>query len=147
MEVKIAKVKPIRVAFMRHVGPYEKCGETWGKFCAWAGPRGLLGPQTTVIGISHDDPEVTPPEKIRYDACITVDENFEPEGEVGVQEIKGGDYAVVVNNDPAIGARGRGIDQREEQEQRHCDTLCDIPAFHLSPPAVPGFAHSPSEVR
>ncbi len=100
MEVRIEKIEPIRVAFMRHIGPYEECGKTWAKFCAWAGPRGLFGPNTTVLGISHDDPEVTPPEKIRYDACITVDENFEPEGEVGVQEISGGDYAVIVHHGP-----------------------------------------------
>ncbi len=26
-----------------------------------------------VIGLCYDDPEVTPPEKIRYEACVTVD--------------------------------------------------------------------------
>lgn len=100
MKMKIVKRQPTRVAFVRHIGPYAECGEAWGKLCAWAGRRGLLGPRTTVIGISYDDPEVTPPEKIRYDACVTVDETVEPEGEIGVQTLKGGDYAMTVHNGP-----------------------------------------------
>ena len=52
------------------------------------------------LGISHDDPDVTPADKIRYDACISVDESFQPEGEVGVQGIEGGEYAVVTHRGP-----------------------------------------------
>lgn len=100
MKMKIVKRQPTRVAFVRHIGPYAECGEAWGKLCAWAGRRGLLGPQAAVIGISYDDPEVTPPEKIRYDACVTVDESVEPEGEIGVQTLKGGDYAMAVHCGP-----------------------------------------------
>jgi AraC family transcriptional regulator len=47
----------------------------------------------------HDDPEVTPPDKVRYDACLVVDDRFQPEGEVGLQEI-GGDYAVATHRGP-----------------------------------------------
>lgn len=100
MDVRIENIEPIRVAFVRHVGPYEECEPAWQKLCGWAGPRGLFGPKTTIIGISHDDPEVTPPEKIRYDACITVDDTVEPEGEVNIQVIPGGDYAVATHKGP-----------------------------------------------
>jgi AraC family transcriptional regulator len=100
MEMKIVRREPTRVAFVRHIGPYEDCGEAWGKLCAWAGRRGLLGPQTTVIGISYDDPEITPPEKIRYDACVTVAESVGPEGEIGVQTLRGGDYAMTLHRGP-----------------------------------------------
>lgn len=100
MDVRTETIAPIRVAFMRHVGPYAACGATWDRLCQWAGPRGLFGPQTVFIGISHDDPQVTPPDRIRYDACFTVDETFVPEGEVGVQEIRGGRYAVAIHRGP-----------------------------------------------
>ncbi|MHC4093338.1 MAG: AraC family transcriptional regulator [Planctomycetota bacterium] len=100
MDVRIETREPIRVAFMRHVGPYDQVGATWGKLCAWAGPRGLLGPQTAMLGLCHDDPEVTPPDKIRYDACLPVGGDFEGQGEVGVQEIAGGDYAVTTHRGP-----------------------------------------------
>lgn len=100
MKVEIKKVEPMRVAFMRHVGPYEGCKSTWEKFMTWAGPQGLIRPGTVFLGVCHDDPEVTPAEKIRYDACITVGDDFEPVGEVGVQVIAGGDYAMTTHYGP-----------------------------------------------
>ena len=100
MEAKIEEVKPMRVAFMRHVGPYHEVGGTWEKLMTWAGPRGLLGPQMRCLGICHDDPEVTPADKIRYDACLVVDDRFQPEGDVGAQEVAGGEYAVTTHHGP-----------------------------------------------
>ncbi|MFT4647373.1 MAG: AraC family transcriptional regulator [Glaciecola sp.] len=89
-----------RVAFIRHIGPYQEVGPTWGRFCGMLGPLGLLGPNTKMFGAPHDDPEVTPADKLRYDACVEVDDSFEPQGELGVQELAGGRYAVVVHEGP-----------------------------------------------
>jgi AraC family transcriptional regulator len=100
MEVRIENVQPMRVAFVRHVGPYDQVGRTWQKLCTWAGMRGLFGPNTQLFGISHDDPDVTPPDKLRYDACIVVSDAVQPEGEVGVQEVAGGRYAVAMHRGP-----------------------------------------------
>jgi AraC family transcriptional regulator len=50
------------------------------------------------IGICHDDPDVTPPRKIRYDACVTVDDDFRAQGEIGVQKIAGGEYAMLTHH-------------------------------------------------
>ncbi|HEV3164646.1 MAG TPA: AraC family transcriptional regulator [Isosphaeraceae bacterium] len=100
MDVRIETVSPRRVAFMRHFGPYRQVGETWEKLMAWAGPKELVGPQTMVVGVAHDDPDVTPTDKIRYDACITVDDTFKPEGGVGVQQVGGGDYAITTHRGP-----------------------------------------------
>jgi AraC family transcriptional regulator len=61
-----------------------------------------FSPDALRIGISHDNPEITPPGKLRYDACLTVDESFAGTGtgEVGVQEIAGGEYAVTTHRGP-----------------------------------------------
>jgi AraC family transcriptional regulator len=53
----------------------------------------LLGGDVQFIGICHDDPEVTPPDKLRYDVCVTVDDAFVPQGDIGVQVVAGGAYA------------------------------------------------------
>ena len=90
----------IRIVFLRHVGPYTAVGGTWGRLMAWAGRRGLLGPGMMMIGILHDDPDVTPADKIRYDAAVTVNHAVEPEGEFGVMELAGGRYAVVTHKGP-----------------------------------------------
>jgi len=100
MEVKIARRAPLRVAFMRHVGPYSAVGKTWDRFLPVLGKEGLLGGDTQFIGLCHDDPEVTPPSRARYDACVSVDERFSPTGEIGVQMLAGGEYAVTTHFGP-----------------------------------------------
>ncbi len=100
MDVRIERIPPLLVAFVRHVGPYDQVQTAWERVCMRLGKEGLLGPGTQFIGLCCDDPEVTAPEKIRYDACVTVDEDFVPEGDVGVQTISGGEYAVTTHIGP-----------------------------------------------
>ena len=97
MDVKIQDIEPMRVAFVRHVGAYNQVANAWDTLCTYLGKEGYLGSGSRFIGICYDDPEVTPPEKIRYDACITVDESFVPKDEVAVQTIGGGEYAVTTH--------------------------------------------------
>jgi AraC family transcriptional regulator len=102
MEVRLETLEPMRVAFLRHVGPYGggELAETWDRLLAWAGRRGLLGPRTKFVGIDHDNPHVTPADKLRYDACLATDRPWEPEGEIGCQEIAGGEHAVATHHGP-----------------------------------------------
>ena len=100
MNVTIRNLKPTRVAFMRHIGPYNGVGQTWEKLLMQLGKEGLLGAGTQFIGICHDDPGVTPPAKVRYDACVTVDHTFAASGEIGRQTVPGGDYAVLTHFGP-----------------------------------------------
>ena len=72
MEATVKNLPPRKVAFVRHVGPYNEVGPAWERLCQWAGSKGLLGPGVVMLGLGHDDPEVTPPDKIRYDACIEI---------------------------------------------------------------------------
>lgn len=100
MKVEIKNIEEMRVAFVRHVGPYDQVGEAWDHLCMHLGKAGYLGAGSQFIGICYDDPDVTAPEKIRYDACITVDDSFEPEADIAVQIIGGGEYAVTTHLGP-----------------------------------------------
>ena len=100
MDVRVETVTPMKVAFIRHVGPYDQVGAAWQKLMMWAGPAGMLGPNMKLLGIVHDDQEVTPPERIRYDACLVVRPDFEGQGEIGAQEIGGTDYAIARHTGP-----------------------------------------------
>ncbi|MEE8170544.1 MAG: GyrI-like domain-containing protein, partial [Phycisphaerae bacterium] len=100
IDVRIEERQAIRVAFIRHVGPYDGVGPTWQKMFAWASPLGLVGPGTTPIGLCHDDPDVTPRDRVRYDACLAVDERTQPQSEMGVQEIPAGEFAVAAHHGP-----------------------------------------------
>lgn len=97
MDVTLKSLPAMRVAYLRHVGPYGTSGipRTWVRLVAWCATRGLLQPRPTMVGIAHDHPDVTPPDKCRYDACVQVDAAFRPEGELGVQSLPGGRYACV----------------------------------------------------
>jgi AraC family transcriptional regulator len=85
---------------MRHTGPYQECGPTFQKMMNYCMANKLFGPSSLVIGVGWDDPKTTPPDQIRYDACLTVDESFQPDGEVKVQTLEGGNYAVAAHVGP-----------------------------------------------
>lgn len=98
--VEVKELPAQRIVFLRHVGPYSQVGPTWMRLMTWAGMHGLLGPNSLMIGIVHDDPDVTPSDKIRYDAAVTVTRPVQPEGEFGVTELAGGSYAVIAHRGP-----------------------------------------------
>jgi AraC family transcriptional regulator len=97
MQAEIRTMTPLRVAYLRHTGAYDQCGPTWGRLMGVLGREGQLAGRPMILGLCHDDPESTPPDKIRYDACVVVDESFKPHDGVEVQTIAGGDYAVTVH--------------------------------------------------
>jgi AraC family transcriptional regulator len=98
VEVKV--LPPMRLLFLRHVGPYNQVGATWGRLMTWAGMHGLLGPNMKLFGIVYDDPDVTPPDKVRYEAAVTVGSVAQPEGEFGVMEFAAGSYGVITHKGP-----------------------------------------------
>jgi len=100
MDVRIEQVTAMRVVFIRHVGRYDQVGMTWGRLMSWAGRQGILRKRPKTLGVVHDDPEVTPPDKLRYDACLAVDQSCRGEGEIGVQEIGGASFAVAKHRGP-----------------------------------------------
>lgn len=98
MDVQVKELPSCQVAFVRHIGPYPECGKAWETLCIWAGPQGLFQPGVEFIGLCYDDPDITPADKIRYDACITAEGDIEAEGEIGVQTIDGGLYAMTTHH-------------------------------------------------
>jgi AraC family transcriptional regulator len=105
MEIRIEDLAPMRVAYLRHQGPYETCCQAWGRLYDWAARRNFIGPGTIGVGASYDNPETTPPDKIRYDACLTCGENFVPDGEISVQTLDGGHFVTAIHRGPYQGLR------------------------------------------
>lgn len=102
-DVEIEERDDVRVAFVRHVGPYDRVGEAWGRLMQWAMQRGLFATGVAMYGLSHDDPDVTDPDRLRYDACITVPDDVDREGEVGIQVIPGGRHVRTLHCGPYDG--------------------------------------------
>ncbi|CAG36706.1 AraC family transcriptional regulator [Desulfotalea psychrophila] len=95
MNAKIKEMPEYNVAYVRKMGAYgeETCKQAFAELVQWAEPKGYLR-LGTILGLYWDNPETTPPEKCRTDACITVPDGTLAEGTIGVQLISGGQYAV-----------------------------------------------------
>jgi AraC family transcriptional regulator len=95
---RVEDMPAFTVAYVRHVGPYAGDGglfdRLFGRLGQWAGPRGLIGKDTRWLAIYHDDPHVTPPEKLRLSACLTVPPGTAGERDVSCMEIPAGRCAV-----------------------------------------------------
>ncbi|MCF8369638.1 MAG: AraC family transcriptional regulator [Bacteroidales bacterium] len=102
LEPKFKELKDKKVIYINSKGDYSGRGTeiAWEKVCAFAEKNKLFGWKTEFIGISHDDPNVTDAERLRYDACVTVTKEVKPEGDVGVKTIKGGRYAMFLHKGP-----------------------------------------------
>jgi AraC family transcriptional regulator len=95
MNAEVRELPEYHVAYVRKLGAYgkETCEQAFGELMQWAGPKGLLN-SGVMLGVYWDNPEVTPAEKCRTDACVSVPKGTAPEGQVALQTILGGPYAV-----------------------------------------------------
>ncbi|MBN1541970.1 AraC family transcriptional regulator [candidate division KSB1 bacterium] len=98
-QVEIKTLPEMTVAYLRHVGPYQGDSQLFGKLFdklfKWAGARGLLRfPETQVLSVYYDDPELTDHDKLRVDVCLTVPADTRTDGEIGKATLRGGRYAV-----------------------------------------------------
>ncbi len=95
MNIRVKEMPTFQVAYIRYIGPYgaEGTQNTLRQLRHWAQPRELYTPGK-VIGISWDNPDVTPEDKCRYDVGIIVPKGGALEGEIPVQTLLAGRYAV-----------------------------------------------------
>jgi AraC family transcriptional regulator len=99
--VRLEHVRPIIVAFVRHVGPYDKLLDKdspmsllWHELFEWGNANKLINADSLLIGIPQDDPSITPPEKQRFDVCVQIPEFRNPSGHIGCQTISAGLFGV-----------------------------------------------------
>ena len=110
MQIEIRERPACRVAYVRRVGPYGEVGAAWQALMKWGWTKMMFGKPET-FGLCFDDPEVTPAERVRYEACMVVDENARVKGDVRARAMAGGRYAVAVHEGPfeTIGATYAGL--------------------------------------
>jgi len=97
--VEIHDLPDTPVVYLRHTGPYM--GDSalferlWGQMMQWAGPRGLFRPpETQMITVYHDNPDLTDEDKLRLSICLSVPDGTEVDGEFGTMTVPGGRYAI-----------------------------------------------------
>ena len=86
--VELREPPALRLAAVRHVGPYHEIGAAFGRLQAWGAARGLVGPETRFLALYHDDPGSVPADRLRADAGFAVGPGVAAgEGEVGIVEV------------------------------------------------------------
>ena len=96
-ETKVTQMAQLHVAFIRHVGPYEAVPDTlWQRLAEWARAR-QLPIDLIFLGIAHDAPGITPPDKLRFDAAIVVPEAFAADRSIGHQVLGPAEFAITTH--------------------------------------------------
>ena len=93
--VTLRDLPAMRLAAVRHTGPYHGIAAAFDRLQAWGAARGLVGPDTRFFGLYHDDPGSVPAERLRADAGFTVGPEASGEGEVAVLDVPASRVAVL----------------------------------------------------
>lgn len=92
--VIVKEIPEMKAIYCLHTGNFSGIQKAYEKLFRYAGPRGLVTPNSHTITIYHDDPSVTEIEKVRQSACLIVDRDVKTDGEIGSMKIPAGKYAV-----------------------------------------------------
>jgi AraC family transcriptional regulator len=142
MAVKTETLPGLRLAALRHVGPYPQIGRAFGQLHEIITRTGL--PHRELVALFHDDPRETPAEQLRSDAGAIVDEGVPLPSGLTEQRIPAGRYATTEHHGSYEGlgnawvrftgdvaaasgqAHARGI-----TFERYCNTPMDTPEDQL----------------
>jgi AraC family transcriptional regulator len=98
---RVEVVPALRVAFIRHVGPYEQAPSQFDRLMQWAGTRAKSRDnkqEPLLLGIAHDNPALIPATQLRFDCCVALtDDVRRGKDDIGIQTVLGGRYAVAVH--------------------------------------------------
>lgn len=91
------KELPVRnVIYIRLFGDYklnDYCG-TWMRLQQFVQEEKLPMGEVMPYCIFHDDPKVTPIEKLRTDVCMVMPAAVTPKGNIGFKQLPAGRYAI-----------------------------------------------------
>lgn len=99
-DVEIVTLPATDLIGLAHKGDYNTIGQAFEKLTPWAGRNGLLGPQTRMIGIYYDDPDVVARTALRSHAAITAPKGTPVEPPFEPVTLAGGSYARAVHKGP-----------------------------------------------
>ena len=106
LEPKICEVPDKNLAYIRIVDFYgspKSYHQAWKELGSFAIANNLLDSDSESIGLSWDDPTITPPEQCRFYACLSTCKTFKSSGKIGTQVLQGGLFAVFTLKGPYSG--------------------------------------------
>ena len=92
---------PVSVYFVRKQGPFaQSAEEAFGALMPFLYGNQLVTENLRCFGISADNPKITEPDKLRYEAAATVEVEHPVEGDVERKEVGGGRWARFLHKGP-----------------------------------------------
>lgn len=95
MNVTIVNQPELRIAGIRHIGPYNQIGRAFGQLGGMLKSPPPDGSQ--MIALFLDDPSQTPPELLRSEAALTLSPHAKAPDALIEQRVPAGDYAKTVH--------------------------------------------------
>lgn len=93
--IKTVMLEERHMVFTKRFGTYSQdINNSWESIFRWANARDFLTDQTSFIGIPQNNPYLTPPEKCRYDCCVSMPAELVNEDIADVTFFKGGKYVI-----------------------------------------------------
>ena len=129
-DVSIRRLPPQRLAYIRISDSYsdfERIKAAYYRLMDWFSDQGGDPDRTTLYGMSHDDPTITPLELCRFDWCVSIPPDWTANGNVAIREFPACDVAIV----PMTG----GVELEVEILQYMWN--CWLPASRYQPADLP----------
>jgi AraC family transcriptional regulator len=95
MSLRVEQLPRMRVAYIHHAGPFHQIVDAFSLLMEWAALADVDVAEEQVLVVASDDPFLGHGERTAYDAAITVKEDAQGTAVVGIEEIGGGEYALV----------------------------------------------------
>lgn len=98
LKSEIRNVEARNVIYIRLSGDYKlnDYGGTWARLFQFVKEQNLPMGEPMPLCIYHDDPKVTPTEKLRTDVCMVLPVQATPKGDVGCKILPADRYAVFI---------------------------------------------------
>jgi DNA gyrase inhibitor len=95
MNIIVEDLPKYRIAYVRQVGQYGPGNiHAMEKLKKWMKEKNLLTESAIMLGIPQDNPETTPSENCRYDACVVISNDYRMDNSICESELAGGKYVI-----------------------------------------------------
>lgn len=98
--LEIQELSERRVAYVSYQGNYVGNSQVFARLFnqlgSWAGPKGLISPESIFLSSYADDLKTTPPDELRLDVCMSIPEGTDvDDDDIREQVLPGGTYVVM----------------------------------------------------
>ncbi len=138
--IEVKHLDPIEVIALQHVGEYSGITCAFERIVEWAGKNNYwhLGPR--MLGVYHDDPDTTSPDKLRSSAALEAKPGMEPGDGMTRYTVTGGKFLVMRAEVtmPEYGDAWQKVMEEVASRGLHCDDRDHYEVYISSTDATQG---------